>query len=426
VPIALDDATFDPLTGDLVITSAIPGAPRLRLAGSLLLEADAGAGWCPEHADPGAFLAASARRFPAGAVAAYCAGLPAGVLAFARVAGPFELTALRFFRLCGRPAFELAASAPNLFWLLAMALGREEIDYADARVLVAKKRAAILSRVTALPAKPELVRTLEKIQLDRRVEEERRVVIAGLATPHVLRSLRDRNSMNIATLRRLERLRTWTSARWLSEVIARSDQGRDLFGEARGAADDTESLGIALGLREPQRIVERARSLAALRILHDRWAAQHRRAMTLAKVEADRRLREPFDDPGIVFAEEPRYRRLRTPAEVMLEGLEMEHCAGAYVERCRTGEVILFHVESPPATLELRVERGRVRIGQLLGPKNARVSEECAEGVTRWVAQARFEPLQALARALEAAQGIEVNVNGGGMLCSSKAVGATG
>lgn len=388
--IVVDSGTFDPSSGRLELANlAGLGGRRLRLTASLELEAEDDGGWIADPQDPGAFLLASAHRYPQGAIAAYCARLPAAAVEIASTVGTYELSSLRILLRCGRAGLELARSAPNLFWLLITALGEGELDLETAAQLVDERRTAILARCTGLPAQPALVRALEKIVLLRRTPTERRQVIEGLSTPHVLRELRACASIGIVTVRRLLQFRGWEQARWLRELREQSDAGRDRFGDARGFADDAVRLGTALGVRAPRLLIERLPSLAAVRTLHDRWDVQHRRALERSSLEDDPNLRVPFDDVGVVFAEDPRFRVLRSPLEVIEEGAALQHCAATYVERCRRSESVLVHVFDPPATLELRVDRGQLRIAQLRGLRNAPVSDECAEAVATWVAKAQ-------------------------------------
>lgn len=387
------EAAHDALTGDLVL--AFAGLPdrRLRLRSwtrGLLLEADEGDGWLPEPLDPGAFLRASSARSPEGPIAAFVREIPSGVLELAAAAGPYELTALRLLRV-GAAATELAASAPNLFALLCLAMGVGELDLAAGVDLVAAPRATILHRCAGLSGGGGTLRALESLRFERFGVEERRVVVEALSSETILRLLRRRPFTRVTTARRLLRFRGWNEARWLPELSTTSDQGLDQFGVARKLTEDCEALAAALRIPDGRQAIARAASVAALQALHDRWDARHRRELLAVVMLQDERGPVPLPDSGIVFPEDPRFRVLRTIGAVRAEGLTMQHCAASYLERCEQGVCVLVHVVDPPATLEVRVRDGRAFVVQLKGPRNSEVTAECASAAAEWIARARVE-----------------------------------
>lgn len=387
------EAAHDGLTGDLAL--AFAGLPhrRLRLrswARGLVLEADDGDGWLPEPLDPGAFLHASAARSPEGPIATFVREFPCSVIELAAAAGPYELTALRLLRV-GAAATELAASAPNLFALLCLAVGVGELDLAAGVDLLAAPRTTILHRCAGLPGGGGTLRALESLRFERFGVEERRVVVEALLSEPILRLLRRRPSTRVTTVRRLLRFRGWNQARWLPDLSTMSDQGLDQFGVARKLTEDCEALAAALRIPDGHQAIARATSVAALQGLHDRWDARHRRELLAVVTLQDERGPVPLPEPGIAFPEDPRFRVLRTVGAVRAEGIAMQHCAASYLERCEQGVCVLVHVVNPPATLEVRVRDGRAFVAQLKGPRNAEVTAECAATTAAWVAGARVE-----------------------------------
>jgi hypothetical protein len=367
--------------------ASFQGRPH-RVTPAFVLEVDEGAGWGAAAVDPGPFLLSTARRDPAGPVARFCADLDATERAVAGAVGGFELTALWLLRATGRGARELAASAPNLFWLLVAALGEGDLEREEGAAWVASPRKQILSRLVGQPVPPEAVRALERIQPKDRGGAERAAARDGVRHPHVLERLRTQ-SLSISAVRWLVRARAWAGARWLTEAWALDPRGGGLL-DWLITASDTLRMGLDLGMPEPRRAIERAVSLASLRALHDRWSDEYGRRNRLRALD-EPAMHVPFADVGVDFAEDARFRVLRTPAEVVREGDTMRHCCASYVEQCRRGQSVLVHVSvDDPATLELRVVPGGLRLAQLRGPRNAAPSEACVAAVRAWVSKARL------------------------------------
>jgi hypothetical protein len=417
MPLILDpQARLDAETGALLIELPKLGGARWRLASwndGLTCESVDGAA-CDHQAVYGIdFLRASARRHPEGPIAEFVGAIPPEVLRLAGAAGTYELAALR---LMWRPeARDLAASAPQLFWVLCAAIGEGEMTFDDGLECLRARRPELLARCApGLSASARLVRALTKIEIDAFSLEGRRTIFDALRSEEIVRLLGRITSIRLTTLRRLYWVRLWFDARWALELLSLSDGGVDRFWEAVTLARDTEQLGIALAVPEPRGAVLRAPTVAALGRLHDRWTAQHHRLTAAAHATKGERQRTPLPDTGVVFAPSERFRVLPTIGEVEAEGLAQQHCAATYVDRCLAGRTFLVHVQHPSATAEVRHSGGGLAVIQLRGPRNAPVDEETAQALAAWIADARYEPLPAIGAELRAAHGIHGEATGSG------------
>lgn len=136
----------------------------------------------------------------------------------------------------------------------------------------------------------------------------------------------------------------------------------------------------------------RFESLAALRRHHDVLVAalNERRELEEVHAEALRGTDEatppepPFPPPPIPGSQD--IQPLTSAADLWVEGRTMDHCAGSFVPRVRSGGSYLYRVLSPSrATLSIDATEDGWRLGQLHGPSNTPVPPETLAAVRRWL-----------------------------------------
>ena len=136
----------------------------------------------------------------------------------------------------------------------------------------------------------------------------------------------------------------------------------------------------------------RFQSLAALRRHHDVLVAalNERRELEEVHAEALRGTDEatppepPFPPPPIPGSQG--IQPLTSAADLWVEGRTMDHCAGSFVPRVRSGWSYLYRVLNPSrATLSIDATEDGWRLGQLHGPSNTPVPPETLAAVRRWL-----------------------------------------
>ncbi len=293
-----------------------------------------------------------------------------------------QITLLRLLRL-GAPAVQLAASAPNLVWLMLPFIGRMKPQ--DVEALVQIRRVEILSFVLGKPATPEMVRLVLRYRPRARVQQERETLLRALGQPALVREFRRGADVTMARLRVATALSEWLRFPSVREIVVGGGHPLDAY-DAPNMARDARRLARDLGIVDADAAIARARTMDDLRRLHDRWMHSFRaqgEAVTIAKL-IEARGTEKFPPAPVPGTDEIVY--IGTAGELLVEGKEMRHCVGSYVPDCLDGKAFIYKVLAPErATLEVRVRDGVVVAKQLKIACNGAPTAATVEAVRAWL-----------------------------------------
>jgi hypothetical protein len=350
--------------------------------------------WEADQRDWQLMLLSSARRaggdHPAGRLAAT---VPEEALRLARAAGTYELTGLRLLRHHAE-TWDLARTAPNLFWLLSAVVGAWDTSPEEHGELLRLRRVEILGRCTGVAASAASLRFVEKFVPVEHNEAEVQLLLKGAGDVEIAQTFRHHRRVTPELLRLATLCRPMLSHGFFQEALRRSvdasQEGTPLetaeAWEVVSTYRDTLRMAgqLHLDAGERARCLGAARTIAGLRALHDRWW-QRVSEDVLETPNSGVTLDEPFPESGLIPPDgiEP----IRTARGLVDEGRAMHHCVVTYVQQCIAGVSFVFRVLRPQrATLEVRFIGGRPLAAQLRGPCNATPSVATKAVVEEWIA----------------------------------------
>jgi hypothetical protein len=296
-----------------------------------------------------------------------------------------QLTVLRLVRVL--PSVEqLIGSAPNLVWLAADQIDKRRVQAADIRVLMAKKRKAILGWCIARSAGTTDLKFLNKFVAGRRGESELAPLRQALARPEIaswFRHFRDVHPADVRTVLSLPALRRYP---FLRDVILIGRTRTDAPGICLELVRDVRLLGNALGRDDVEAVLAKVPTMSRLKGLHDRW---YRRLNLHRAVGFGAWVKILFGTGTFPVPPLPGTDTIipiRTVDELLAEGEEMDHCVGSYAQGVFTGECFIYKVLSPQrATLELSPVWPTPALAQLKLKGNEEPAPECWQAVERWL-----------------------------------------
>ncbi len=382
-----------------VSVSSLPGA-TLRFTtwdDGLHVLAASGATWREERRDwQLAFLGAALRaplEHPARRLAAT---VPPDALALAAHAGTFEITALQLLRRHAE-AWDLARTAPALFWLAAAHAGSVGLDDGDRGALLRLRRVELLSRCTGGEASAAALRFIEKVVPELQSDGERCVLMRAAARPEMVCVFRHVERVPISLVR-AARSCPLATRRWFADAVRCAamlpeTDAEDFLWDLVAIHRDAEHVAecLELGAEASDVAFGQLRTARELRQLHDRWAADLNRRGMVTELVISLRLRphDPFPEPlvpGSIDIEP-----IRTLAELFAEGEVMHHCVASYARFCASGTRTVYRVLRPQrATLciEQRASGDLAFIQELKGVANAYVEQTTTDAVRRWMKSA--------------------------------------
>ncbi len=353
-----------------------------------------GLGWVADDEDRQlALVSVGTRALDGHPARAFVAGVPRDALRLAVRCGTFELTGLRLLRR-HPSAWELAATAPNLFWLVAAAVARSR-PLRPIEELLRYRRVDVLGACIGKAVMPAALRFVERIVPESYGPDEADVLARAAGDGAVVRRFAHRAAVPIEALRLAA---AYPAMRDLPVFLAlamdadgdRSGTRRDV---ARLAALHRDSHRMAAVMNMDPSAVERGlascRTVDDVRALHDRWTDrwEERERRDEWSEYAERHEDAVFPDPPLVGTDSIVF--IRTPAELAREGCEMRHCVGSYIEECVQGRSFIYRVLAPGrATLEVHWSGGRPYVAQLCGVRNAPVGPEVEAAVDAWMESA--------------------------------------
>ena len=295
--------------------------------------------WEDCDADPELPVFHSASRLPpTHPIRAFVDTIPPEARALLPLFHEHQITLLRLLRL-GAAAVQLAASAPNLVWLMLPVVAR--MDGQDVDVLLRQRRTEVLAAVLGTPATPEMLRFVQRYEPAARVPHEREMLVRTLARPAILREFRHGAAVTMARLRVATALSEWLRFRSVKELVVAGDRPLEAY-DAPMLARDVRRLADDLGIVDAETAIARTRTLEDLRGLHDRWMERSRRQFheQLASGQAEAQGTQTFPLAPVPGTDEIVY--LDTAKELLAEGRAMHHCVGSYVRDCVAGRAFIY------------------------------------------------------------------------------------
>lgn len=280
---------------------------------------------------------------------------------------------LNLFARCP-DGLDLSRSNPALAMALACnrAFHRPGVQrpYRAARSLLPKSQRDILAWL-GFPASEPVRRILRKIRPEALTVTRLLTLRLRLADPVTLNLLAHLPSIHEGILHvvNIPRYRALATPSFLSE-LARMPPGQDWRGLLAQPLWETEASFRLLD--EPFELPPLP-TLEALMRYHQRIAA--RISVKALEDYASELPLSPF--PGV-----PGIEPLATAAELFQEGNEMEHCVATHLAGIHAGQEAVYRVTDPiRATLSLVKSPNGWRLGQVSGPRNARVAESIQQAL---------------------------------------------
>ncbi|MCA9595424.1 MAG: hypothetical protein KC776_19050 [Myxococcales bacterium] len=286
-------------------------------------------------------------------------------------------------------AVDLAVAAPNLLWLFAAYVEQGDVPVRVACRVLERKRLHVLRWCIGSGATGTTLRLLLRVRGLRRSDAELELLDRVLRSPDIVHWLRHAPDVTVEDLARV------LGAQWclpfpFFRAVLREARARPAALEAATAfALDVEVLGEKVGRNDATDRLERCRSVAHLRRLRDRWAAE---ALRRARLPDSRVLVRRYGTTRFDPAPIPGTRvihPIETLDALVKEGLEMSHCVGDMGACAFAGWTYFYRVLEPErATLQLVAEQRRFAIHELAGPGSAPVGPETWLAVRSWLAAA--------------------------------------
>ncbi|MCE7888428.1 MAG: hypothetical protein DYH12_01785 [Sorangiineae bacterium PRO1] len=343
-------------------------------------------GWVREEMDPQVLNVASVERLPGyHPVRRFAADIPEWARQSARRYVSWQLTVLRLLRHCPA-ARDLARGAPTLLWLFASAVDRRDVSMPRASHLLEHRRVEVLRWCAGEQASASTLRFLQKFVASYS-RGELELLQRALSEPEVVAWFRHEPEVRVGDLRRVVLTPRLRRFRFFREAVAQGEERPELVTELPLVVRDVRRLGAALGRRDVSAVLDRCRTVANLRQLHDRWsdlvnlaAAERRLPDYVERYGSHEFPRAPLPGTESIVP-------VATVDELAAEGRELRHCVLAHAPAIFEGRAYVYRVLAPErATLEVAIQGSALTLAQLRGARNAKVSEETQEAVLRWLA----------------------------------------
>lgn len=309
-------------------------------------------------------------------------------LAVCHAAAPFQYLQTSLLQLAARypAAREMLASTPLLLWLLAHCWQEHIHDAALMRVVLSRRRTALLSDIYEGGTAAD-VRFLSRVTPMGGDWGAFRIIGDALPDDRLKHSLRGWPRIPLfvlAIVKRYPELLGSRLLRWLGEF--HYEYTADGVGHASKVMtvwEDVMRMGQMLGFSRNQQLnaLRRCRSREMLNRLHNQWVRQlNRRGMNTEDIQ---RAFPPPPLPGndVIQA-------LTSDADLMAEGRDMHHCVASYRNAVRSGYSYIYRVLEPQrATLEISCPQ--LSIVQFKLAHNEAPSEACWRAVQAWLKAAK-------------------------------------
>lgn len=310
--------------------------------------------------------------------------------------------ALLYWASHSRAALELLRSAPTLLWLLLLTAEQQRWPGPQIAANLRGKRRAILG-ACGLPATAAALNLLSKLRFERLDQDTLGWIHFALGDAERAHHLRHARTIRVAQLRFMQAFPALVS----SPLVQAAPAAPGYFEALARTCADTAQLGQRLGREHPAAAIERCKTLAELRRLHDRWVDRLNRTQRLGaratqrpgwiwspgplvaqlQQTLQRWARFPHRYPAPPLPGTPAICPITTYRQLLQEGQTQRHCVAVYHDRIRAGHYYVYQVLAPERyTLGLSLEPGRPpRIDQLQGERNARVGEATLAAVQSWL-----------------------------------------
>ena len=279
-------------------------------------------------------------------------------------------------------AAQLQQTAPTLLWLL---IGRQQtVGWPDQHVqtLLRSSRVQVLRAVCGVGYRSAL-KWLARIELSEADLTEFNTLITGLRAELHRSPWAQTERIPIHWVRAaLEHLELQSSPAFTAYCIRSKLDGDDFVEQLRQAArfwQDALRVSELLGIQDAEVALHRSKDLAAVRRLHDRWT--DRLNQRQAQVVDGPTQFPPPPVPG-----NDAIHPITSLEDLQAEGRLMHHCITVYHPRILARQSYIYRILHPErATVELKIERNLIKVGQISLAYNALPNEATRATVLNWL-----------------------------------------
>jgi len=265
----------------------------------------------------------------------------------------------------------LLLSSPFLTWLIVQYAVKHQIPAEDVWPMFSLKRPEILT-LEGLPAERKLVKFLDKWDKHGIAVKEFKT-IKHIIIQNGTDDICQFKYLNHQFLYLLEQ-----SPELLTYPFIQSLPGKEGLKEVLMLLADTQLIGSHL---EPDRIrgkLKKCKSLIGLKKMHNEYMCRDREFVDNLKL-------------GNLFPVSPipstsNIRSIMLKRELIIEGIEMEHCVASYYPEIIKGTYFVYRIFTPQrATLGMTWKNGKLSIDQIQLYGNQSPSKETEDVVKRWL-----------------------------------------
>lgn len=290
-------------------------------------------------------------------------------------------------QLAGRSerALELLYDIPVLLWLIAEKFHHRNWSLEKCDIVMGKKRKSILKEILNTGTKAD-IKFLKKIRLMHGEQDELNVIKTAIRQGNQEGQLKHWPAIPVQVVALLQRFPNLKEASFLRTITEQTyDRIADGLADSYRICklwDDIYHMGSVLEIKNLAAVLNRTKSIDALRKIHDRWMERlHRRKTIIAGGTSFR----PPPIPGNTDIYP-----ILTFEDLLAEGKLMHHCVGGYINKINNGTSYVYRVLQPErATLEIIGHGRRLRIGEFRRLYNQSPSNRSYSAVMNWLEEHR-------------------------------------
>jgi len=278
-------------------------------------------------------------------------------------------------------ARELISDIPILLWLIAEKLNKGEWSFEKCEIVLNKKRKSILKHIFGNGSKAD-IKSLRKIRLMHGERDELKTIKTALENNSLGGQLNHWNTIPVQIIALLQRFPNLSDASFIKQISLNTyDRIADSIAGSYKICklwDDIYQMGNVLEIENIPLILNQAKTIDALKNLHDRWMNRlHMKDTIISRGK-------PFLPPPIPGNEN--IYPIQTFEDLLAEGKLMNHCVGGYVHKVQNGTSYIYRVLYPQrATLEIIGKGKNARIGEFKRAYNQSPSNKTMLMVADWL-----------------------------------------
>ena len=278
-------------------------------------------------------------------------------------------------------ALDLLCDIPVLLWLIAEKYHHQSWSLEKCDIVLSKKRKSILKEILQTGTKAD-IKFLKKIKLMHGEQDELNIIKTAIRQGTQGGQLKHWPVIPVQVIALLARFPNLSDAAFLRVISAKMyDRIADGLADSYRVCklwDDIYHMGTVLDIKNLPGVLNQARSVNALKKIHDRWMNRlHRQETIISDGKSFRTPPIPANDniyPVLTFE------------DLLAEGRLMHHCVGGYVDKINSGSSYVYRVLQPErATLEIIGQGKNVRIGEFRRGYNQSPSGKTYLTVKTWL-----------------------------------------